>query len=222
MIVTGFLYKKLLNGDIWMTFLRGKDRPPAGTIAENKTSTDGNGTATNPTPGTEVTSNQAEGSLCQVKIETDPPVGGGTFLIEGKTRGEFTSGTFTVNLPCGKVSTVQLDIPNFKAIAERVKAVEKTGQTQRFTLQAEKLGVVLITVDAPAKVYVDGVESGSIEASNPREFTLTVSGKPHKLRFKNELLGLEREEEVTAVENVKSTKYIQIGDEQKNKTKNRK
>jgi len=119
---------------------------------------------------------------CTLIVETEPP--GATIIFNGK---EIGTTPLPISSSCGKNI-------HFKIQKEFYKTVEKNvllePQKEPIYVQLEKIqtGTLKLTLNYPAKVYVDGNPNPNYIAQANEEFELIVTAKDsHTLRFVNDV-----------------------------------
>ena len=98
-------------------------------------------------------------SLCQVKVETDPP--GATIIGEGFAG---SSSTGIILAPCDQSVILRLEKPGYEPYKIPVVTNKQQQVVPMVTLQLLRGGTIVITVDNNSQVLIDGKSYGEIKA----------------------------------------------------------
>ena len=135
-------------------------------------------------------------SLCQVKVETDPP--GATIIGEGFAG---SSSTGIILAPCDQSVILRLEKPGYEPYKIPVVTNKQQQVVPMVTLQLLRGGTIVITVDNNSQVLIDGKSYGEIKANIPAEYFLPAG--THKFLFKNGVFGVSAEQDFKIIESQK-------------------
>jgi len=142
---------------------------------------------------------------CVLNLESDPS--GASFLINGQVRG-VTSGSIAV--PCGKAVSVTFKKDGYDTLSENIIPNQKDTRVAK-SLVAIPVGVLELMVNRNLAVYIDDEYSGEIKANQLFSIPLRAN-RTHRVRFKNEIYGIDMVREFPIQEGLVHRKTMTIED----------
>jgi len=193
--VTALLYRFLLSGKI-AGYL---PKPTAGVQEKPLVS---EGAKSSPAPAKNLASLEDK---CSLSIASDPP--GATILVNKTV---FGVAPRAISVKCKDSVNITLKREGYETLSANV-LVDKKAQSFMKSLRRIPTGELEFVLDVNAKVIVDGEEVGLAIANKPFNFPVRTDIK-HKVKFVNDVLGLEYAQEYTGQDGMKMTFPIKMSE----------
>lgn len=140
---------------------------------------------------------------CVVRIDSDPV--GGNVYINGSLKGKTPT---SVSVSCGKDINLEIRNPAFETVSENIFIRNRENKIFK-SLKKIPMGELELVLSRNAEVSLDGEVVG--EAMANQGFIVTMkAGVKHRLRFRNEIFGLDTFEEVLVEEGFRQKKIFRL------------
>lgn len=141
---------------------------------------------------------------CTLNLSTDPP--GARVFVDGVDRGVST----TISAECGANINLEVRMDGFDSVSENVVLKSKNTKLTK-VLKRVPSGTLELTLNRNAKVYIGDDFLGEIGQGFKFEKVLRANRK-YRLRFVNEVLGIDELREVEIKPDILLRKNVRLGE----------